>query len=48
VAGVMAGAGQMSVWRFLSVSFVGKSIQSIGIALAGMLSVEWIEQWLVR
>ena len=48
LAGLMAGAGHMPVWRFLSVAFAGKTIQSTVVAIAGMLSIGWVEQWLVR
>ena len=46
IAGLMAGAGKMPVWKFLLTAFLGKSIQSITIALAGALSLSWVEQWL--
>lgn len=43
LAGMLAGAGRMSLLRFLAVAFVGKSLQAIGIALAGALSLDWVE-----
>jgi uncharacterized membrane protein YdjX (TVP38/TMEM64 family) len=46
IAGLMAGAGKMPVWKFLLTAFLGKTIQSITIALAGALSLSWVEQWL--
>ncbi len=46
LAGLMAGAGKMPVWRFLCVSFLGKFIQATGIAFAGALSLGWVEKWL--
>lgn len=48
LAGVMAGAGRMPLWRFLSVAFLGKSIQSTTIALAGMLSLDWVARYLTH
>ena len=48
LAGLMAGAGKMPVWKFLTTAFLGKSIQSIMIALAGALSLGWVEQWLLH
>ncbi len=44
LAGLMAGAGRMSPWRFMGVAFCGKSIQSTAIALAGTLSLNWVEE----
>ncbi len=48
LAGLVAGASRMPLWRFLFSAFCGKSIQSIGIALAGSLSLNWVEQWLTH
>jgi uncharacterized membrane protein YdjX (TVP38/TMEM64 family) len=48
LAGLMAGASRMPVWKFLIMAFLGKSIQSITIALAGALSLGWVEQWLTH
>jgi membrane protein DedA with SNARE-associated domain len=48
LAGLMAGAGRMPVWRFLLVAFSGKTIQATAIALAGALSLTWIEPWLTH
>jgi uncharacterized membrane protein YdjX (TVP38/TMEM64 family) len=48
LAGMLAGAGRMSLLRFLAIAFVGKSLQSIGIALAGALSLGWVEDLLAR
>ncbi len=46
LAGLMAGAGRMPVWQFLSMAFLGKTIQATSIAFAGALSLEWVEQLL--
>lgn len=48
LAGLMAGAGRMPLWQFLCIAFLGKSIQATGIAIAGALSLGWVEQWLHR
>jgi uncharacterized membrane protein YdjX (TVP38/TMEM64 family) len=48
LAGVLAGATRMPVWRFLGVGFVGKTIQSSLIALAGSLSLSWVQDWLAH
>ena len=48
LAGLLAGAGRMSVWRFLGATFLGKSIQAILIAAAGALSLQWVETWLTH
>jgi membrane protein DedA with SNARE-associated domain len=48
LAGLMAGASRMPVWKFLMMAFFGKSIQSTIIALAGALSLGWVEQWLTH
>ena len=48
LAGVMAGASRMPVWRFLLFAFSGKAIQSTTIALAGALSLDWVEKWLTH
>lgn len=48
LAGVLAGATHMPVWRFLSVGFIGKSIQSSLIALAGSMSLNWVHDWLAH
>jgi membrane protein DedA with SNARE-associated domain len=44
----MAGASRMPVWKFLLMAFLGKWIQSTTIALAGVLSLGWVEQWLTH
>ena len=46
LAGILAGAGRMSPWRFLGVTFCGKSIQATCIALAGSLSLGWVQDLL--
>jgi membrane protein DedA with SNARE-associated domain len=48
LAGVLAGAGKMPVWKFQVVAFGGKFIQATLIALAGALSMNWIEPWLTH
>jgi uncharacterized membrane protein YdjX (TVP38/TMEM64 family) len=48
MAGILAGAGRIPLWRFLTVTFAGKSIQAITIALAGALSLGWVEHWLLH
>ena len=48
IAGVMAGAAKMPVWKFLGSAFCGKSIQAIVIAFAGALSLHWVEPWLTH
>jgi uncharacterized membrane protein YdjX (TVP38/TMEM64 family) len=48
IAGVMAGTAKMPVWKFLGSAFCGKSIQAIVIALAGALSLHWVEPWLTH
>jgi membrane protein DedA with SNARE-associated domain len=48
LAGLMAGASRMPVWKFLLMAFLGKWIQSTTIALAGVLSLGWVEQWLTH
>jgi uncharacterized membrane protein YdjX (TVP38/TMEM64 family) len=46
LAGVMAGAVRMPLFRFLMFAFLGKSIQSVCIALAGALSLDWVKSLL--
>lgn len=48
LAGLTAGAGRMPLARFLAVAFLGKTIQATLIALAGALSLDWIEPWLTQ
>jgi membrane protein DedA with SNARE-associated domain len=48
IAGLMAGAAKMPVWKFLGSAFCGKSIQAIVIAFAGALSLHWVEPWLTH
>ncbi len=48
LAGLFAGAGRMPLVHFLGATFAGKSIQSTLIALAGMLSIDWVETWLIH
>jgi membrane protein DedA with SNARE-associated domain len=46
VAGILAGAGRLPVWRFLGVAFCGKLIQATAIALAGAMSLTWVQELL--
>lgn len=46
LAGLFAGAGRMPLVRFFGATFFGKSIQATVIAIAGLLSIDWIETWL--
>ena len=48
MAGLLAGAGRVPLWRFFLITFAGKSIQAITIALTGMYSLNWIEPWLTH
>jgi uncharacterized membrane protein YdjX (TVP38/TMEM64 family) len=42
MAGVLAGASKMKLWQFLLSAWVGKTIQAIGLAWAGALSLDWV------
>ena len=52
VAGIVAGAMRIPVWKFLSVAWVGKVIKSTLVALAGAGAMQalapLIERWLTR
>lgn len=52
VAGIVSGAMHIPVWKFLSVTWVGKVIKSTLVALAGAGAVQalapLIERWLTR
>jgi uncharacterized membrane protein YdjX (TVP38/TMEM64 family) len=48
LAGVLAGTGRMPVWKFLGVAFCGKFIQAALIAVAGGMSLTWVEDMLTR
>ena len=52
VAGIVAGAMRIPVWKFLSVAWVGKVIKSTLVALAGAGAMKAlapiIERWLTR
>ena len=48
IAGVMAGAVKMPLWKFLGSAFCGKTVQATIIALAGALSLHWVEPWLTH
>jgi uncharacterized membrane protein YdjX (TVP38/TMEM64 family) len=45
-AGILAGLSHMSLWRFFGTAFFGKLIQSTSIALAGSLSLDWVQKLL--
>jgi uncharacterized membrane protein YdjX (TVP38/TMEM64 family) len=46
IAGVVAGALGFTWWRFLLVSWLGKTIQGLLIAYAGAVSADWVLGWL--
>lgn len=46
IAGVAAGALRYTWWRFLLVSWLGKTIQGVLIAYAGSVSAGWVLDWL--
>lgn len=46
IAGILAGASRIPVWRFMGIAVVGKIIQSSAIALAGSLSLSWVQKLL--
>ncbi len=46
LAGVAAGALRYPWWRFLLVSWAGKTIQAVLIACAGSVSAGWVLDWL--
>ncbi|MCD4684779.1 MAG: VTT domain-containing protein [Anaerolineae bacterium] len=48
LAGIIAGMGRMPLIRFLSITFFGKTIQSTLVAIAGTLSIHWVETWLTH
>jgi uncharacterized membrane protein YdjX (TVP38/TMEM64 family) len=48
LAGIMAGTGRMPIWKFLSAACCGKCIQAIFIAIAGDMSLSWVEKLLVH
>lgn len=41
LAGIAAGAVEFPIWRFLLVCWVGKTIKSLGFALAGYWGIHW-------
>lgn len=45
LAGVAAGAVGYSVWRFLLICWIGKTIKSLVFALAGHFGVPWVVQF---
>jgi len=42
VAGVLSGAGRVPLRKFLSITFLGKLTQCTAIALAGSMSLGWV------
>lgn len=46
IAGLIAGVLRFSWWRFLLISWAGKTIQGILVALAGAASAQWLLRWL--
>ena len=46
IVGLIAGTLRLSWWRFLLVAWIGKTIQSILIALTGAASAAWVLEWL--
>ncbi len=46
MAGLVAGASHVKPLSFLGVSLIGKTIQSLAIAYAGALSLDWVSGWL--
>jgi uncharacterized membrane protein YdjX (TVP38/TMEM64 family) len=42
MAGLLAGASHMPWWQFLVAAWLGKTIQGIGLAWAGALSINWV------
>jgi uncharacterized membrane protein YdjX (TVP38/TMEM64 family) len=46
IAGIIAGALHFTWWRFLLVTWCGKTVQGIAVAYAGSLSANWILKWL--
>lgn len=48
LAGIFAGMGRMPVIRFMGITFSGKAIQSTLVAVAGALSIQWVETWLTH
>lgn len=42
LGGIAAGAVGFPVWRFLLVAWVGKTIKSLGFALAGNMGMPWL------
>lgn len=46
IAGILAGASRVPLWRFMGVALAGKILQSSAIALAGSLSLSWVQKLL--
>ncbi len=42
MAGLLAGASHMPWWQFLVAAWLGKTVQGIGLAWAGALSIDWV------
>lgn len=48
LAGIIAGMGRMPLVKFMGITFFGKAIQSSLVAIAGTLSIHWVETWLTH
>lgn len=46
VAGIIAGALRMPVWKFLLACFLGKTVKSLAIAWLGSQSMQWLAPFL--
>jgi len=46
IAGILAGASRIPVWRFMSITMIGKILQGCAVALAGSLSLSWVQNLL--
>ncbi len=42
IAGILSGAGRVSLRKFLGVTFCGKLLQCTAIAVAGTMSLSWV------
>lgn len=46
IAGLIAGVLRFYWWRFLLISWTGKTLQGIMVAFAGAASAQWLLKWL--
>lgn len=46
IVGILAGVLRITWWRFLLATWVGKTIQGILFAYAGLASADWVLSWL--